>query len=78
LGSGGSILAGGEVIAAEVEEVADLIVGGEEGLSLAGPLEPLHLPFSPARRLMGVFRPVVEAFMPPVLDRGHHLVLRGE
>ena len=35
LGSGGSILTGGEVIAAEVEEVVDLIVSGEEALGLA-------------------------------------------
>src|SRR3954466_6396949 len=43
LGSGGSILAGGAVIAAEVEHVVDLIVSGEEALSLAGRLEALHL-----------------------------------
>jgi hypothetical protein len=36
LSPGGSILAGGSVIAAEVEEVVDSIVGGEEALSLAG------------------------------------------
>jgi hypothetical protein len=36
LGPGGSILGGGEVIAAEVEEGVDLIVGGEETLSLSG------------------------------------------
>jgi hypothetical protein len=36
LGSGGSILTGGEVIAAEVEEIVDLIVSGEEALGLAG------------------------------------------
>src|SRR3954447_18341380 len=36
LGSGGSILAGREVIAAEVEQVVDLVVSGEEALSLAG------------------------------------------
>jgi hypothetical protein len=36
LGSGGSILAGGAVIAAEVEEIVDPIMGGEEALSLAG------------------------------------------
>src|SRR3954470_9767979 len=35
LGPGGSILAGGAVIAAEVEQVVDLIVSGEEALSLA-------------------------------------------
>ena len=36
LGSGGLILAGGDVIAAEVEEVVDLIVGREEALGLTG------------------------------------------
>src|SRR3954454_12031385 len=36
LGPGGSILGGREVIAAEVEEVGNLIVGGEEALGLAG------------------------------------------
>ena len=60
LGPGGSILGGRAVIAAEVEEVGDLIVSGEEALGLARRLEPLHLPFSPSRRLMGVFGPVVE------------------
>src|SRR3954467_9077934 len=44
LGSGGSILDGGDVVAAEVEQVIDPIVGGEEALSLAGRLEALHLP----------------------------------
>src|SRR5215217_6333077 len=34
LGSGGPILAGGEVIAAEVEEVVDPVMGGEEALCL--------------------------------------------
>ena len=36
LGPGGSILRGGKVIAAEVKEVVDLIMGGEETLSLSG------------------------------------------
>src|SRR3954452_5783482 len=36
LGSGGSILGGGAVIAAKVEQVVDLVVSGEEALSLAG------------------------------------------
>ena len=36
LGPGGSILGGGEVIAAEVKEVVDLIVDGEETLGLSG------------------------------------------
>jgi hypothetical protein len=32
----GSVLDGGEVIAIEMEEVVDLVVGGEEPLRLAG------------------------------------------
>ena len=36
LGSGGSILGGGAVIAAEVEEIGNLIVCGEEALNLTG------------------------------------------
>src|SRR3954452_13941799 len=32
----GSVLAGGEVIAVEMKEVVDLVVGGEEPLRLAG------------------------------------------
>jgi hypothetical protein len=32
----GSVLAGGEVIAVEIKEVVDLVVGGEEPLRLAG------------------------------------------
>src|SRR3954452_12805442 len=35
LGPGGSILVSGKVIAAEVEQVVDLIVSGEEALGLA-------------------------------------------
>ncbi len=36
LGPGGSILGGGHLMAAEVEEVVDPVVGGEETLRLAG------------------------------------------
>src|SRR3954470_15521746 len=73
LGPGGSILGGREVIAAEVEQVVDPVVGGEEALGLARRLEPLHLPFSPSRRLMGILRSVIQTLVPPVLDRGHDL-----
>src|SRR3954471_3349215 len=48
----GSIFAGGEVVAAEVEEVVDLVVGGEEPLCLPRRLEALHLAFSSSRRLV--------------------------
>ena len=36
LGPGGAILTGGEVVAAEVEQVVDPLVGGEETTGLAG------------------------------------------
>ena len=48
------------MIAAEVEEIVDPVMGGEEALGLARRLEPLHLPFSPSRRLMGILRPVIQ------------------
>jgi hypothetical protein len=35
MGSGRSILAGADVIAAEMKEVVDLVVGGEKALGLA-------------------------------------------
>src|SRR3954469_7929479 len=60
LGPGGSVLGGGAVIAAEMEEIVDPVMGGEEALGLARRLEPLHLPFASPRRLMGILRSVVE------------------
>ena len=75
LGPGGSILAGRAVIAAEVEQVVDLIVGGEKALSLAGRLEALHLSLASSGRLVRILRPVVQSFVPPMLDRGHHVCL---
>src|SRR5215218_1130399 len=41
---GGAVVVGGDVVAAEVEKVADLTVDGEETLRLPGRLEALHLP----------------------------------
>src|ERR1700757_3749208 len=43
LGPGSSILIGGDVIAAEVEQIVDPLMGGEEAVRLAGWFEPLHL-----------------------------------
>src|SRR3954447_10641949 len=68
LGPGGSILAGRAVIAAEVEQVVDLIVSREEALGLARRLEALHLPLPSSGRLMRILRPVVQSFVPPMLD----------
>jgi hypothetical protein len=52
LGPGSSVLSGSDMIAAEVEQVIDLIVGGEEALRLAGRFKLLHLPLSSACRLV--------------------------
>ena len=74
---GSSIVGGGDVIAAEREDVVDLIMGREEPLRLAGGLEALHLALAPPGRLVRILGPVVEALVPAVLDPGHHLPLRG-
>jgi hypothetical protein len=47
----GTILDGGHVVAAEVDEVSDLVVGREKTLGSPRWLEALHLPFSSSRRL---------------------------
>jgi hypothetical protein len=46
------VLSGSDMITAEVEQVIDLIVGGEEALRLAGRFKLLHLPLSSACRLV--------------------------
>ena len=46
------MLGSSDMIAAEVEQVIDLVVGGEETLRLTWRFELLHLPLSSARRLV--------------------------
>src|SRR3954454_7361250 len=72
----GTVLAGGDMVAVEMEEVVDLVVGGEETLCLPGRFEALHLPFSSARRLVRILGPVVETLVSAVLDTRHQLLLR--
>src|SRR5271169_567744 len=50
-------------------------MGEEEALNLPRRLEPLHDPLSSSGRLMGIFGPVIEALMLPMLDPGHDLPL---
>ena len=69
LGPGSSVLGGTDMIAAEMEEVIDLIVGREEPLRLAGGFELLHLPLSSARRLVRVFCSVVQPLVLAMLNR---------
>jgi len=63
------VLGGSEMIAAEMEEVVDLIASREESLRLAGRFELLHLPLSSARRLVRVFRSVVQPLVLAMLNR---------
>jgi hypothetical protein len=48
----GAVVGGGHAVAGQEEKVVDLVVGGEEALSVSGRLEPLHLPFSAPRWLV--------------------------
>jgi hypothetical protein len=57
-----------------MEKVADLVVGGEETLCLPGRLEVLHLPLSSSRGLVRILDPVVETFVPAVLDAGYQVL----
>jgi hypothetical protein len=84
LGSGGTVLGCRHVVAlaqaqlareaGQEEKFVDRVVGGQEPLSLSGRLEPLHLPFSSAGRLVRVLCPVIE---PLVLAMLLSLTLAG-
>jgi len=65
----------GHAVAGQEEKVVDLVVGGEEALSVSSRLEPLHLPFSSPCWLVGVFRSIVEPLVLAVLDAGHDFLL---
>jgi hypothetical protein len=57
------------VVSAAGENVGDLVMSGKEALNLPRRLEPLHDPLSSSGRSMGVFGPVIEALVLPMLDR---------
>src|SRR5712671_4615553 len=75
LGAAEPKVRGGVVVSAAGENVRDLVMGGKEALNLPRRLEPLHDPLSSSGRLMGVFGPVIEALMLPMLAPGHDLPL---
>src|SRR5271165_3809984 len=68
-------LRGGVLAWAAGEDVGDLIVGGKKPLHLPRRLEALHDPLSSASWLVGILRPVIEAFVLAVLDARHDLSL---
>jgi hypothetical protein len=69
---------GGVMVSAAGENVGDLVMSGKEASNLPRRLEPLHDPLSSSGRLMGVFGPVIEALVPPMLDPGHDLPLGSD
>ena len=75
--TGGAMVDGGQAVAAELEEVVNLAVTGEELLGVPRRLEPLHLSFSPWRRLVRDLGPIVEIPALPVHDPGQDLPLGG-
>jgi len=75
--AGGTILVGGQAIAAELEVVVDAALGVGEALRVTGRLEPLHLPLSSPGRLLRHLGAVVQITALPVLDPGQDLALGG-
>src|SRR5438477_13053906 len=75
LGETGPEVRGGVVVSTAGEKVGDLVMGEKEALNLPRRLEPLHDPLSSSGWLMGVFGPVIEGLVLPMLDPGHDLPL---
>jgi hypothetical protein len=67
----------GQEVASRSEVLRDGTTGCEETLGLPGRLEPLHASLSLPRRLVGVFRPVVQIAMLPMLAAGQALAYGG-
>ena len=62
--------------AGQMKEIGELIVNGQEPLRLSRRFEPLHDPLPSPRRLMRIFRPVVQAFVLAMLDLQRHVLAR--
>lgn len=64
-------------MARDVEEVGDRIMDGDGALQMPLWLEALHHPLSPSDWLMGILRPIVQAFVAAVLDTMHTTCFAG-
>ncbi len=64
------VLEGREEVATGAEVVRDQAEGGEKLLGVLRRFEPLERPFSSASRPVGVFCPIVQAFVSSVLRLG--------
>ena len=77
LGSGLAIGFGGQTMAARAKVGGDRAVGGEETLRVPRRFEAPHAPFALPRRLVRVFRAIIQPLVPPVLHARQHLPLGG-
>jgi hypothetical protein len=59
------------------EVLCNRAIGGKEALCMTRRFEPLHPPFSLARRLVGVFSTIVQIAMVPMYHTRQYLTLRG-
>lgn len=68
--------------AGKMEEIGELIVNGQEALRLSRRFEPLHDPLSSRRRLIRIFRSIVQAFVLAMLGLQRHVpagrAIRGQ
>ena len=66
---------GREQVPSRAEVLRDGPIGGEEALGVPRGFEAPHVPFPLARRLVGVFSPIVEVTVLPVFDARQDLPL---
>jgi len=71
-----TVFGGGEEVTSRAEVLRDGTIRREKALGVTRGLEPPHVPFPLARRLVGVFRPIVQVAVLPVFDAREDLSLR--
>jgi hypothetical protein len=76
-GAGVSVLVGGDVIAAEIEEVVDRLVRARKRCACLADLSCFPLALSPPGGLVRVFGPVVQSLVPAVRDRWQEILICG-
>jgi hypothetical protein len=70
-----TVFVGEEEVPSRAEVLRDRTIRREEALGVPGGFEPPHVPFPLARRLVGVFRPMVQVAVLPVFDARQELLL---
>ena len=63
-------------MARKMEQVGDRIVNGDGTLKMSRRLEPFHDELSSPRRLMGVFRPVIQSLVSTMFAAHAHIASR--